>query len=58
MISLTRILVYLALICISFYTASYGVWTWNEKNRLGAVMVFLVALAVLALPLYVFYVRR
>ncbi len=58
MISLTRILVYLVLIGISFYTASYGIWTWNMKNRLGAAMVFLVALAVLILPLFAFYVRR
>lgn len=58
MISSTRILVYLVLIGISFYTASYGIWTWNQKNRLGAVMVFLVALAVLIFPLYAFYARR
>ncbi|MGD0153951.1 MAG: hypothetical protein ABSC17_09405 [Thermacetogeniaceae bacterium] len=58
MISLTRILVYLVLIGISFYTASYGFWTWNQKNRLGAAMVLLVALAVLALPLYAFYAQR
>lgn len=58
MISLTRILVYFVLIGIGLYTASFGVWTWNQKNRLGASMVFLVALAVLALPLYAFYARR
>lgn len=58
MISLTRILIYLVLICISFHTTSYGVWTWSKKNRLGAVMVFLVALAVLILPLYALYEGR
>ncbi len=42
----------LLLACISFYTVSFGVWTWRKKNRLGAIMIFAVALANLALPIY------
>jgi hypothetical protein len=40
------------LILVSVYTASYGVWTWKRKNKLGAVMIFLVALSVIGLPVY------
>lgn len=40
------------LVCIFIYTVSYGVWTWKKKNILGAVMIFLVALAALAIPVY------
>lgn len=40
------------LIGVAVYTASFGLWTWKKKNRLGAVMVFMVALAVIGLPVY------
>ena len=40
------------LVYVSIYTVSFGIWTWKRKNRLGAVMVFVVALASAALPLY------
>jgi len=36
-------------------TVSYGKWTWERKNRLGAVMIFIVALTVLILPIYTMY---
>ncbi len=58
MISLGRIAVYLVLIGVCVYTASYGLWTWNRKNRLGAVMIFAVALALLIFPMVAFYLRR
>jgi len=40
------------LLWLFIYTVSYGVWIWKKKNRLGAVMIFLVAAAALALPVY------
>lgn len=47
----------LLLAFISFYTVSFGVWTWRKKNRLGAVMIFAVALTNLALPVYALLFR-
>ena len=43
------------LLWISIRTFSYGKWTWNKKNRLGAIMVFVIALLTLVLPLLSFY---
>ncbi len=40
------------LVSVFIHTVSYGVWTWKKKNRLGAVMIFLVALAALVIPIY------
>jgi drug/metabolite transporter superfamily protein YnfA len=45
-----RIVVYLFLAGVCLRSISYGIWTWRKQNRLGAVMVFLVALVVLAVP--------
>ena len=41
------------LLCIAIYTASFGVWTWKRKNRFGAFMIFMVALIVVVLPVYI-----
>jgi len=41
------------LLCVAFYTSSYGVWTWRKGNRLGAAMVFLVAVLTVVLPVYI-----
>lgn len=38
-------------------TVSYGRWTWQKKNKLGAVMIFLVALTALILPIYSMYFK-
>ncbi|NMB33777.1 MAG: hypothetical protein GX992_06050 [Clostridium sp.] len=38
-------------------TASYGKWSWNNKDRLGSVMVFIVAFVSLVLPLYLLISR-
>lgn len=40
------------IIWIFFYTASYGHWTWNTNNKLGAVMIYIVAVTQLLLALY------
>lgn len=52
-----NIVIFIILACTSFYTISYGVWTWKNKNKLGAVMIFVVALAVILLPMYTLYIR-
>jgi len=46
------------LLCIATYTASFGVWTWKRKNRFGAFMIFLVAVTVVALPVYILLFRE
>jgi len=43
------------LIWVFFYTASYAKWTWKSKNKLGGVMLFVLALVVIALPVYSIY---
>jgi len=40
------------------YTASYSIWMWKNKNRLGTVMVFFLALTALILPVYVFFIMK
>jgi hypothetical protein len=45
-----KIFVYVFLVSVCLRSISYGIWTWKKQNRLGAVMVFLVALVVLAAP--------
>ena len=45
-----KILIYVFLVGVCLRSISYGIWTWKKQNRLGAVMVFLLALAVLATP--------
>ena len=37
---------------IFIYTASYGIWEWKEKNKHGAVFVFLLGILTLSLLLY------
>lgn len=48
----SAILVYILLIWVFIRTLSYGKWTWDKKNRLGAIMILIVALAELILPIY------
>jgi hypothetical protein len=58
MISFDRLVLVIILIWISLYTVSFGWWTWKKKNRLGAVMIFLVSFAALALPVYTLFFRE
>jgi hypothetical protein len=53
-----RILVYVFLVAVCLRSVSYGIWTWKKHNRFGAVMVFLVALLVLATPVLEKLVKR
>lgn len=34
------------------YAMSFGFWTWKRKNRIGAVVVAIIAFAALILPMY------
>ncbi|MCX7748792.1 MAG: hypothetical protein N2645_18180 [Clostridia bacterium] len=58
MISYSNILIVLLLCFIALYTVSYGWWTWKRRNRLGAFMVFALALSILALPIYSLFIRE
>jgi hypothetical protein len=51
-VNLENLFILLIPVLVSVYTVSYGVWTWKNKNRLGAVMIFVLALTVTALPAY------
>jgi hypothetical protein len=55
--SLNYIMIMVLLACISYYTASYGLWTWKKKNKLGALMIFLISLMNMALPVYALLFR-
>ncbi|GAE89338.1 hypothetical protein JCM21531_2851 [Acetivibrio straminisolvens JCM 21531] len=57
MIFFLRLILAIILLWIFVRTISYGKWTWDEKNRLGAIMIFVIALAAVALPILVFYIR-
>lgn len=53
-----RIVIFAILIWTSVYTVSFGIWTWKKENKLGAVMVFVLALTTIALPIYSIYFRK
>ncbi|HOP99463.1 MAG TPA: hypothetical protein PK604_01260 [Acetivibrio clariflavus] len=40
------------LLWIFIKTLSYGKWTWDRKNRTGAIAIVIIALAGLILPIY------
>lgn len=42
---------------VFIHTMTYGVWTWKNKNGLGAVMIFLLAFSIMILPLYTVFIR-
>ena len=48
----------LAILLISVYTASYGLWAWRKKMRRGAVGLFFIAWLNLALPVLVWLYHR
>lgn len=52
---LLNMIIMLFVVWTSIYTFSFGVWTWNKKNRLGAFIVMLIALITTLLPfMYLF----
>ncbi|NLW01645.1 MAG: hypothetical protein GX027_00070 [Clostridiaceae bacterium] len=58
MISTGHIVIIALLVWVAFYTISYGVWTWRKDNRLGAIMIFLVAVLTVVLPVYILIFRE
>lgn len=51
---------YLALfivLLIAFYTGLFGIETWKEKNYPGSIAIFSLALVVIALPVYMLFLR-
>lgn len=52
-----RFFVFVILLWVFIRTISYGKWTWDKKNKLGAVMIYIVALAAIVLPIYTIYLR-
>lgn len=50
-----RFFIFIFLIWASVRTFSYGKWTWDKKNRLGAVIVFVIALLSLVFPIFSLY---
>jgi len=55
--ALDRLVIYLLVIWVFIYTASYGVWTWKKKNKFGAIMVFMLAFTAVALPVYALFFK-
>ncbi len=41
-----------------WYGASFAVYNWKRKNRLGAVGTAILLLAAFALPFYIFFIRH
>ncbi|MDP4183029.1 MAG: hypothetical protein Q8942_18325 [Bacillota bacterium] len=56
--SVGNLLAFIIIIWVCFYNCTYGVWTWKNKNKLGAIMIFILGIAIIALPVYVLYFRR
>lgn len=52
-----RIMLIILLLWVFIRTISYGKWTWDKKNRLGAIAVFIVAIASLIIPIYTMFFR-
>lgn len=57
-ISAGNVVLLVFLLGVAIYTASYGIWTWKRRNRLGAVMIFLIAVLVVILPIYILVFRE
>jgi hypothetical protein len=52
------LLLIVVLAWIFIHTVSFGLWTWRNNNKTGAVMVFFIALASAALPAYIIIIRE
>ena len=58
MITFDRILAVSIVLWIFIRTLSYGRWTWRKGNRLGAVMLLILALSIIFLPVYTQFFRK
>jgi len=52
-----RIILIIILLWVFIRTISYGKWTWDKKNRLGAIAIYFVAIASLIIPVYTMFFR-
>ncbi|MDQ2086185.1 hypothetical protein RBH29_07045 [Herbivorax sp. ANBcel31] len=52
-----RVALIIILTLVFLRTISFGKWTWDKKNRLGAIAVYVIALATLIIPIYSMYFR-
>jgi len=50
-------IIFVILLWSFIYTVSYALWTWKDKNRLGALMIILLAVSIIALPVYTIFFR-
>lgn len=51
-------LILLVLLWAGIYTTSYGIWTFRDRNRKGGIALIILALACIAFPLYLLWLRR
>lgn len=51
------ILVVLIVGGITVHSASYAVWNWKQGNKAGSVFIYLICLAAVVMPLYLFFFR-
>jgi len=49
------VVLFIILLSVFFKTLSYGKWTWDKKNRLGAIAIVVIAIVALILPIYSVY---
>jgi hypothetical protein len=47
---------FIILIFIFIKTCSYGIWTWKEKNYIGSVMIFIIAMAMILVPAFKLFI--
>lgn len=57
MITFQNVVVCVLLVWATFYTVSYGIWTWKKKNILGAITIFIMALLEIIIPMYTIFIR-
>lgn len=55
MVTLMVVIEFVIILWAALYTVSYGVWVWKRKFRLGALAVFLLSAAVIAVPIYAMF---
>jgi len=52
------IVIFIFLLWVFIKTLSYGKWTWDRKNRMGAIAIVIIAIVELVLPIYtIFFIR-
>lgn len=54
---LNIIVLFVFLLWIFLKTLSYGKWTWDKKNRVGAIAIAIISVVELILPIYSVYFR-